>query len=154
MTARKPVEQRIREGNPGKRKLPTALTVVPPAAPANREPPPGLGAAGLVTWNMAIDKAGRWIADSDLATLRHLCMAEDRYAGLLAELAENGYVLYTDKGYAYQNPAVGALATKEDQIRKWLSLLGLTPADRVHLGVQVVSGQSKLEEMMARRPRA
>jgi P27 family predicted phage terminase small subunit len=74
----------------------------------------------------------------------------DRRDELVARLANDGWVLYTDKGYAYQHPAAGMLATLEDQIRKWLSLLGLTPADRSRLGVAEVKARSKLEEMRER----
>lgn len=147
----KPAEVKRRAGNPGKRPI-RSLTVVPPADDVSREPPANLGAAGLAAWRMVFDRA-QWIADSDIATVRHLAMAEDRFAELQANLAEHGYVLYTDKGYAYQNPAMGALATTEDQIRKWLSLLGLTPADRSRLGVAEVKARSALEQMMESRRR-
>ncbi|GAC1618312.1 MAG: hypothetical protein NVS9B1_27450 [Candidatus Dormibacteraceae bacterium] len=145
----KPLEAKRRAGNPGKRPL-NALVVVPPASVERREPPAGLGAAGLAAWAVALDRAP-WIGDSDIEAVRHWAMAEDRLADLRALLAEMGYVLFTDKGYAYTNPAMGALATTEDQIRKWMSLLGLTPADRSRLGVAEVKAQSALEEMMARR---
>ena len=146
----KPTEAKRRAGNPGKRKLPTALVVLPPAQLASRTPPDTLGPAGLAAWELAFSRAP-WIADADIATVRHWAQAEDLAGELRARLATDGYVLYTDKGYAYQNPALGALATVEDQIRKWLSLLGLTPADRSRLGVAEVKARSALEEMMARR---
>lgn len=95
----------------------------------------------------------RWIAPSDLTTLRHYCEAIDRRSGLMAELAEQGTVLYTDKGYAYLNPAHGALATTETQITKWLSLLGLSPSDRGRLGVAEVKARTKIEELAERAAR-
>lgn len=146
----KPTEQKRRNGNPGKRALPTALTILTPADPASRTPPDVLGPAGLAAWRLAFERAP-WIADADVATVRHWALAEDLAAELRASIARDGYVLYTDKGYAYQNPALGALATVEEQCRKWISLLGLTPADRSRLGVAEVKAQNALEEMIARR---
>jgi len=72
----------------------------------------------------------------------------------LATLAEQGWVLYTDRGYAYLNPAAGALSTTETQLTKWMSLLGLTPSDRGRLGVAEVKAQSALERIRASRAKA
>lgn len=152
MTARKPTELKRALGNPGKRSLPAPLVVVE-RADATLEPPDTLQDEGAVEWRRILTHAS-WIGPSDLRNLRLLCEALDRRAHLLAELASQGWVLYTDKGYAYQNPAAGALATTEAQITKWLSLLGLTPSDRGRLGVAEVKAQSALERIRANRAKA
>lgn len=152
MTARKPTEIKRALGNPGKRALPAPLTVVAHAGPT-LEPPETLQDEGAAEWRHVLTHAA-WIGPSDLRNLRLLCEAIDRRAHLLAELASQGWVLYTDKGYAYQNPAGGALATTEAQITKWLSLLGLTPSDRGRLGVAEVKAQSALERIRANRAKA
>ena len=146
----KPTEQKRLAGNPGKRPLPAPLAIIPPADAASREVPEQLGDEGARMWRMALSYAP-WLASSDMTNLRLICEALDRRSLLLAELESQGYVLYTDKGYAYLNPAQGALATTEAQITKWLSLLGLTPADRSRLGVAEVKARSKLEELRERR---
>ena len=77
----------------------------------------------------------------------------DRRAEYVARLANDGYVLFTDRGYAYQHPIAGMLTALEAQITKWLSLLGLTPSDRGRLGVAEVRAQSALERIRAERAR-
>lgn len=152
MTARKPTELKRALGNPGKRALPAPLTVVE-RTPATLEPPETLQDEGSRLWRDVLLGAS-WIAPTDLLNLRLVCEAMDRRVHLLAELASQGWVLYTDKGYAYQNPAAGALATTEAQITKWLSLLGLTPSDRGRLGVAEVKAQTALERIRANRAKA
>lgn len=149
MTARKPTELKRALGNPGKRAMPSGLSVLAPVA-RDLEPPNGLGDRGSAEWRYVLEVCP-WIGPSDLQNLRLYCMALERYETLTAGLAEMGYVLYTDKGYAYLNPAAGALATTEAQITKWMSLLGLTPSDRGRLGVAEVKAQTKLEELAGRR---
>jgi phage terminase small subunit len=73
----------------------------------------------------------------------------DRREGWLSILADDGPVLFTDKGYAYQHPIVGALHTLEHDLFAALSLLGFTPSDRSRLGVAEVTAQSKLEQIRA-----
>jgi len=149
MTARKPTELKRALGNPGKRAMPKALAVVPHAG-VTLEPPETLQDDGAHEWRYVLANAA-WIAPTDLRTLRLYCEALDRRAHLLAELASQGWVLYTDKGYAYQNPAAGALATTEAQVTKWMSSLGLNPSDRGRLGVAEVKAQSALDKIRASR---
>ena len=152
MTARKPTEVKRALGNPGKRALPRALALVEHAG-ATLEPPDTLQDEGAAEWRHVLSNAS-WIGPTDLRNLRLHCEALDRRGHLLAELASQGWVLYTDKGYAYQNPAAGALATTEAMITKWLSLLGLTPSDRGRLGVAEVKARSALERIRANRAKA
>jgi len=128
---------------------PKALTIIDPV-PASLEPPAVLGDEGAREWRHVLATCS-WIGPSDLRLLRLYCMAIDRVERLAAELADQGYTLYTDKGYAYQNPAMGALSTTEAQIGKWLSLLGQSPSDRGRLGVAEVKAQSALERIRASR---
>ena len=151
MPERKPTEVKRLLGNPGKRKMPTALAIVPPANLLPESAPEHFGPAGLRMWSHCRVIAGAWIADSDLEAVRLLCEGMDRRADLIARLANDGYVLFTDKGYAYQHPASGALATLEAQITKWLSQLGLNPSDRGRLGVAEVKAMSVLERIRADR---
>jgi len=78
------------------------------------------------------------MAQADRETLQLLCEATDRRAELLEAVRSMGWVLYTDKGYAYANPAAGQLSALEAQMTKWLSVLALTPVDRARLGVAEV----------------
>jgi P27 family predicted phage terminase small subunit len=146
-----PNEKKRRRGNPGKRPLPELASVVPLRSAADVDVPSHLGANGSRVWVMALRDGGHWIAPTDLEALLLLCEAADRRADLLARVDNDGPVLYTDKGYAYAHPAVGMVSNLEQQMTKWLSLLGFTASDRSRLGVAEVKAQSKLEEMKARR---
>ena len=126
-----------------------ALVIVE-RAPATLEPPATLVDDGAGEWRHVLATCS-WIGPSDLRTLRLYCEAIDRRAGLIATLADLGYVLYTDKGYAYLNPAHGALATTEAQLTRWSSQLGLNPSDRGRLGVAEVKARSTMEDLTARR---
>jgi len=145
----KPTELKKRIGTLRGDRTKPALTILA-AVPVNLDPPDTLGDEGAGEWRHVLASC-RWIGPSDLRNLRLYCEALDRRSELLAEVASQGHVLYTDKGYAYLNPAVGALQTTEVQITKWLSLLGLTPSDRSRLGVAEVKAQSTLEQLAAKR---
>lgn len=147
-----PAEIKKLRGTARPDRTPKALTIVEPV-PTTLAPPDTLQDDGARLWRDVLTGAS-WIGPTDLTNLRLMCEAIDRRAHLLAELASQGWVLYTDKGYAYQNPAAGALATTEAQITKWLSLLGLTPSDRGRLGVAEVKAQSALERIRANRAKA
>jgi P27 family predicted phage terminase small subunit len=112
--------------------------------------PVGLGPIAAEVWHRIIAQAGGWIAVSDREALEMLCKAIEFHADLGARIAADGPVLYTDKGYAYPHPAVGMRSTAEDSIRKWMSQLGLTPADRAKLGIAMVESQSKLDKFRER----
>ena len=144
-----PTEAKRLRGTLRKDRTSTALTVIE-AVPRDLTPPPTLGDVGAAEWRHVLATCS-WIGASDLTILRLYCGALDRASTLEAGLAEMGFVLYTDKGYAYLNPAHGALATTEAQITKWCSLLGVSPSDRSRLGVAEVRARSKLAEMMDRR---
>jgi phage terminase small subunit len=70
------------------------------------------------------------------------------------QLKPEQFILFTDKGYAYQNPLFGMLSTVQGDIVKNLSLLGLTPSDRSKLGVAEVKARGKLEELLQQKQNA
>ena len=147
-----PIERKRKLGNPGKRALPVPLAALPPVASRTiSDPPANLGEAGSAIWRRVAEYAVSWVGNSDLEALRLLAEAADRRAELVARLADDGWVLFTDKGYAYSHPAAGMLATTETEMRKWMSVLGLTPADRSKLGVAEVKARSALEELAIKR---
>ena len=144
-----PTEVKRARGTLRADRQPKALAVVG-VVERSVEPPDTLGDVGANEWRHVLSWCS-WIAPSDLTTLRLYCTALDRASELEAKLAEDGYVLYTDKGYAYLNPAHGALATTEAQITKWQSLLGLSPSARGQIGAAEVKAKSKVEELADRR---
>jgi P27 family predicted phage terminase small subunit len=147
-----PIERKKKLGNPGKRALPEPIgTIQPISSKTISEPPEHLGKDGAAVWTRVAEFAAGWVGNSDLEALRMLAEAADRRAHLAERLATDGWVLLTDKGYAYSHPAAGMLATTETEMRKWMSVLGLTPADRSKLGVAEVKARSALEELAIKR---
>lgn len=151
----KPTEMKRLLGNPGKRSLPRAMTVLAPATVMHQDPPQtgyDLVAALLAS------PAAAWIGETDqLVMLQLLREGWDRRARLLADLESNGssYAVPGDRGTRwYARPEVNELRDLEAQITKWLSALGLDPSSRGKLGVAEVKAQSALERIRANRAKA
>lgn len=125
------------------------LQVALPRA-ADLPAPEGLGPVATQAWERITSHAGSWIAASDREALTMLVQAIEFHAALSSQILREGAVLQTDKGYAYAHPAVGMRATAEEHIRKWMSQLGLTPADRTKLGLAMVESVSKVEQFRQR----
>jgi hypothetical protein len=127
----KPIEQKRRTGNPGKRPLPASgsLAVVPAVAAADHE----------LSVDEALDRvlgAGvHWLARTDGPTIALLRDAVEDYAQLRG------------------TPGVPPKEVREAraQVMALLSQLGFDPTSRSRLGLAEVKAQSKLEEIRARR---
>jgi len=142
----KPIEQKRKTGNPGKRPLPDLKNVI--ALPQIKgDAPLHLSDAGQKMW-ADVRAMAPWIANTDGKLLIELCEKMDKKYELKEKLAATDYVLFTDKGYAYANPLFGMLNTVENDIVKLLSLLGLTPVDRSKLGVAEVTTKGKLAQLL------
>ena len=141
-----PIERKRALGNPGKRALPkvSETAVVVPISDA----PEHLGEGGLAAWHQ-ITRTAPWIGASDQGLLVSLCEKIERRDKMVEQMANDQFVIVTDKGYPVANPLVGMLSTIETDIVKMMSLLGLTPTDRTRLGIAEVKAQSTLEKLRA-----
>ena len=149
---RQPTERKRKRGNPGHQKLPSKTAeVIPLHKGVDCDVPAQFGPAGSEMWATITEFAATWLAESDRQLVLMCCEAADRRAELMASIQDAGSVFYTDKGYAYANPAVGMLQSLEKQLTSWLSLLGLTPSDRSRLGLAEVKAQSKMAELEERK---
>ena len=145
-----PNEIKARRGTLKASRVPVNNSPVKVIGAADMPPPEGLSPLALEAWHRILGHASTWIAASDREALTMLVQALDFHAQLTKQIAEQGPVLLTDKGYAYANPAVGMRATQEEGIRKWMNQLGLTPADRTKLGLAMVESVSKVEQFRQR----
>ena len=161
----KPIEQKRKLGNPGKRKLPTPITALAPVHVLERELVTGDGQTVV----QAILDAGAsaWVGGTDrLGLLQLLADAWDERIAIRTEigrLQDADMITGLDEGTAREKrDALLAwtdalkqrrreLRDLEKQITAWLSLLGLTPADRSRLGVAEVKARTKLEQLRDRR---
>ena len=151
MPARKvPNEIKARRGTLRKDRLPATPLNTTIAPLTTITVPAELTPVGAEVWSKVLDHAGAWIGTSDQHALFMLCKAYESYLELDARVKAEGPVLYTDKGYAYAHPAVGMKNSAEDNVRKWMNHLGLTPADRTKLGVVMVETANKIDQFRAR----
>jgi phage terminase small subunit len=145
----KPLEQKRRAGNPGKRPLPSlqstfALEHIPTT------PPDELDVAGQMLWIHVASLP--WVSTSDAAALIEVCKDADLAQGLREDIAARGEA-YEVRGRWLPNPSLASLATVAKRLHTGLSLFGLTPADRTRLGIAEIKARSKFEELQDRKLR-
>lgn len=124
----KPIEQKRRTGNPGKR----ALQVVSPVAPIDGGGLPQLSAEEAVAQVLA---AGYWLAESDAPTVALLRDAVEDYARIRA---------------------IDGMPAKEvrearAEVARLAAECGFNPSERSRLGLAEVTARSKLDEIASRR---
>lgn len=137
----KPIEEKRRLGNPGKRALPSASEVVPlEAANGIPEPLRPLGKMGLEFWERTWQVGMNWI--SPKADIELMMMT----AEMIDERTILRTLVFQDRNADRPKLRAG-LRELEKQIQSNLALLGLSPADRARLGLAEVKRQSKLAEL-------
>lgn len=132
----KPVEQKRRTGNPGKRKLPgaTQLAAVPAIEVAPVDLPPD------TTLDAIFDAGRAWLAASDVTAM-----------ALLRESLEERAVLRALVMQTQSTDARKALRDLDKQIIGQLSLLGFDPSARSRLGLAEVKAATTLEKLRKSR---
>lgn len=138
----KPVEKKRRAGNPGKRPLPKLSSVTAlPAVESTPEPLRDLGAEGSKMWQRVWSSGASWLsASTDIELVQMLCESMDERM-FLRQLVLSGEGEWRDRV---------ALRNIEDQIHRWLSVLGWNPSERGKLGVAEVRAMSALERLQAK----
>jgi len=135
-----PIERKRALGNPGKRKLPEPVELLPVVG-ATPEPTQPFGRAGQLLWDRIWQSGRGWISDDiDIVLVEMTCEQMDERTRLRR--------LVWDTGDPRHRRALREL---ERTIRESLSLLGFTPTDRARLGLNEVKRQSKIEELRERQ---
>ncbi len=137
----KPTKQKILEGNPGHRALPTdepepaLVSEVPPA-------PSWLSARAAIAWKTVAKELHKaeMLAALDLAILELFAVSYDQWRSALEGIAAEGYTYraYDDEGnirFAQQTPEAVLASKFAADINKWAKVLGLGPAYRVGLRI-------------------
>jgi hypothetical protein len=136
----KPVEQKRRAGNPGKRPLPDVVIPIPTSAIAP-EPHRPLGSAGRMFWDRVWNVGFTWISPQmDTELLQIVSEQIDERAALRVKVLREGD--WRDRS---------ALRALDSQVLDCLSLLGFTPVDRARLGFVEVKIQNELEQFRERK---
>ena len=134
----KPVELKILEGNPGKRKLPK----VPKFAPLSEQPPEELNEIGQDLWRRLMQEFGRTniVQRTDREALIMLCDMWAVYQVHMAIVREHGALVKSghhnrDRSSIVVNPAWRVARDAQREFSQIAARFGLTPADRARLGV-------------------
>lgn len=135
----KPIEQKRKTGNPGKRALPKESSlVVLPMTTSIPEPHRPLLKYGKEFWDRVWGLGTSWIsAQSDIELVLITCELIDERWNLRIKVMQND-----------DTKQRRALRELDRAIVSNLSLLGFSPSDRSRLGVAEVKARSKLEELM------
>lgn len=136
----KPVEQKRRTGNPGKRALPQTTIAIPtsPTAPVPHRP---LGPAGQHFWERVWSVGFTWISPQmDIEILQMVCELIDERTALRMKVL-------VDQDWRDRS----GLRALDAQVLDCLSLLGFTPVDRARLGFVEVKIQNELEAFRERK---
>jgi hypothetical protein len=136
----KPVEQKRRAGNPGKRPLPETTIAIPTSsiAPVPHRP---LGPAAQQFWERVWSVGFTWISPQmDIELLQMVAEQIDERVALRMRVLKQGD--WRDRA---------ALRSLDAQVLDCLSLLGFTPVDRARLGFVEVKIKNELEEFRKRK---
>jgi P27 family predicted phage terminase small subunit len=80
------------------------------------------------------------ITSADRVAIAAYCQAYSLYVAATKDLNHNGFSAEGRQGSVVKNPALQAQIAAQDQMAKWGSKLGLSPADRARLAVQPPEG--------------
>ena len=153
----KPIEQKRLTGNPGKRPLPAPIVALRPAIPSPTSLPPSFDTGEELIRHLVAEGADRWIGQTDAGMLRLVLDDWNMRARLLAFVDEHGVSYQSESkvsGVQYhQWPEVTLLTKVEERLDKRMAALGLDTSSRGRLGVAEIRAQTKLELLMASRPR-
>jgi hypothetical protein len=138
----KPLEEKRRLGNPGKRTLPERSNLIAlPAAAGPPDPARPLGPVGRELWNRVWTSGANWLAEKvDAETVLILCEQVDERQALRLRVLRDGD--WRDRA---------ALRALDAQVIAALAVLGFNPVDRSRLGAaEVVKSESKLDALRRR----
>lgn len=133
-----PVEKRRRLGNPSGRPLPDIEetgTILPASNGHMPDPLRPLGIAGRMTWDHVLKAGAVWIGETDVPLLQKVCEQIDEQQALRMKVLENAP---RREGWRDRKH----LRDIDEQIRRALSELGLTPTARTRLGLAQVTAQA------------
>jgi hypothetical protein len=137
----KPIEQKRKLGNPGRRPLPDKGTLIAlPMAIETPEPLRPLGQEGLKMWERIWEAGRAWISPStDMEHVMMLCETMDERVEL------RGIVF---RGGEWRDRV--ALRQLDHQVITMLSLIAFNPVERSRLGLAEVQAQTRIQELMTR----
>ena len=152
----KPIELKIKEGNPGKQKIPKDYPSPPGDMP---DAPSHLDQYGRQEWERIADGLNTMgiLRNVDQNILGAYCASYSRWRHAEEELNKlkkesplSALVLKTISGNYIQQPLIGIANTAARDMVKYASEFGLTPAARASLGIKnEPRGKSKFDGLIS-----
>lgn len=133
----KPVEQKIREGNPGKRKLPEKVEAGGPPDASFHDPPAHLDEDAAAFWRDTIpvlEKAGL-LDVVDHAALEMAAVAFSRYCQARRLVERDGITIWGSGGTMREHPSLGTERQAMATFLRFAEQYALTPVARTRLGM-------------------
>lgn len=142
----KPVEQKRREGNPGKRRLPEPVRL--PGGLLKPELPP----AASELWDQVVPILGQVgvLASVDRAALTAMCLQWERAVAARRVLEQEGYFALGSTGQLVEHPAVGIERAAHDRLLRFAAEFGITPVARARIAAAAALLRSGEEDDLRR----
>jgi P27 family predicted phage terminase small subunit len=140
----KPTAMKIAQGNPGKRPI-NGYEPKPPASLPDC--PPHLSEVAAEEWQRiaeSLNKIGL-LTQVDRTTMAAYCQCYGRWVEAEQKLKETPAILRMPSGYIQQSPWLTIANKQLELLVKYMAELGLTPASRSRLAIQVQSGPKPWE---------
>jgi P27 family predicted phage terminase small subunit len=150
----KPTALKLLQGNPGKRAINKAEPQ-PTKLSTNLRPPAWLDPVAADRWRKLVPelRALGLLTVVDIDSLEAYCKAYSRWREAEEFLDDSGMTTRTESGYSQQRPQVAIARGYAEQMRKFASEFGLTPASRSRLAPSLTDPgeENKLGALMNRR---
>jgi P27 family predicted phage terminase small subunit len=135
----KPTAVKLAEGNPGKRRI---NGQEPKPAGSLPDCPAHLSAEAKAEWDRIAANMNRigLLTQVDRTTMAAYCQCYGRWVEAEQKLAETPAILRMPSGYIQQSPWLTISNKQLELMAKYMAELGLTPASRSRLAIQVHDG--------------
>ncbi|CAB4924591.1 unannotated protein [freshwater metagenome] len=128
------------------------------AAGTSVAPPASLPKGAKAAWLEIVDALSELpiLGRVDSVALEALSLVIARWREAEARIEADGLFLEHPNGHVYAHPAVKVAERAQAEFVKWSAKFGLTPKDRVGLGIDVMAAQamqSRIESRIGPSPR-
>lgn len=117
------------------------------------KPPAHLQDYGLAIWEEVWTFGGEFYTpENDRILITRYCELHDRREMLLSEITRVGWMVQGQRGESKINPLFRALSDAEAQLLSIEKKLGLSPEDRIRLGLAKIEEKDALDDWLKRQP--
>lgn len=146
----KPTALKKLQGNPGKRRLPVAEPTPAPALPTCPAHIKGKARAEWRRISVELVKMGL-LTHVDRAALAAYCSAYGRWSEAEGFIKTEGLTITTPNGFVIPSPYVGIANKAIDQMGKFASQFGFTPASRSRISLPKEAAEDPFEAFVRER---